>query len=130
VRTIRALLLIVSGFVALTAIGGGIAMLVGADQFPLEWLAGTPFSSYTVPALILAIVVGGSSLLAFIALLTRSSWASIATLVAGVILLGYVSIEILILKQEPPGPTPTEIVYLLIGSLMAVFGALKKNWAH
>jgi hypothetical protein len=48
-------------FTALSAIGGGIALLAGTyqdgilieaggrAQFPLEWLQRTPFSDYTVP---------------------------------------------------------------------------------
>ncbi len=45
-KTIRILISLLTGFVALTAIGGGIAMLVGAEaeRFPLEWLQGTPFT--------------------------------------------------------------------------------------
>lgn len=30
----------------------------GGAEFPLEWLQNTPFSDYTIPALILAIGVG------------------------------------------------------------------------
>jgi hypothetical protein len=52
------------GLIALSAIWGGIALLAGTYkdgvlieaggrvQFPLEWLQHTPFSDYTIPALI------------------------------------------------------------------------------
>ena len=35
---------VITGFIALTAIGGGIALLSGAEgsRFPLEWLQGPP----------------------------------------------------------------------------------------
>ena len=68
--------------IALSAIGGGIALLLGTykdgvlieaggrGQFPLEWLQQTPFSNYTIPALILAIGVGGSSLIAAVLVFT------------------------------------------------------------
>jgi len=57
---------IVTAFIALTAIGGGVAILVGLDKFPLEWLHITPFKNYTIPAFILVIGRGGSSLAATI----------------------------------------------------------------
>jgi peptidoglycan/LPS O-acetylase OafA/YrhL len=75
-----------------------------------------------VPALILAIVVGGSSLLAAIALVARrrsTSWAAIS---AGIIMAGYITVEVLILEQDPPGPTVTEVVYFVLGSLLLVLG--------
>jgi hypothetical protein len=43
---------VLEAFIALSAIGGGIAMLVGADKSPVEWLRNTPFSDYTIPALL------------------------------------------------------------------------------
>ena len=64
------LIVVLEAVVALSAIGGGIAMLLGADKFPVEWLRNTPFNDYTVPALMLAIVVGGSSLIAAVTVFT------------------------------------------------------------
>jgi hypothetical protein len=45
---------------------GNLANLLGKAQSNLSvaWLAGTPFSDYTIPGLLLAMVVGGSALLA------------------------------------------------------------------
>lgn len=58
-------------------------MLVGVDTFPLAWLRTTPFSDYTVPALSAAIVVGGSSLVAAITIVTSRTLRVFAALVAG-----------------------------------------------
>jgi hypothetical protein len=38
-------LFVASVFVALTAVGGGITVATGVDNFPAEWLMGTAFSS-------------------------------------------------------------------------------------
>ena len=65
--------MVLDTFNAISAIGGGIAMLVGADKFPVEWLRNTPFSDYTIPAFVLAIVVGGSSLIAAVTVFTARS---------------------------------------------------------
>ena len=67
---IRLAISALTGFNALSAIGGGTALLLGTYQdgilveaggearFPVEWLRDTPFGDYTVPALILMVGVG------------------------------------------------------------------------
>ncbi|MCB0110978.1 MAG: hypothetical protein KDE53_33890 [Caldilineaceae bacterium] len=116
-RTLQIVIAILTGFIALTAIGGGIALLVGLEdaRFPLEWLRGTPFTDYTIPALLLAIVVGGSALVACVTIILGHGWGVLASIVAGVIMMGYIVVEYLILKQSPPGPTVTEYGYFALG---------------
>lgn len=55
----RIVLAVLEGFGALTAIAGGIALMMGEIKFPLAWLQDTPFSDYTVPGMVLFLVVGG-----------------------------------------------------------------------
>lgn len=114
---------LLAGFVALTAIGGGVTILGGVDEFPLEWLAGTPFDDYTVPALILTIMVGGSALLAAVTIFTGRRISVMASMVAGLILVGYIVVEVLILEQVPPGLTVIEGVYFGLGLLLFGLGA-------
>lgn len=111
---------LLAGLVALTAIGGGIAQLVGAEaeRFPIAWLRGTPFTDYTIPALLLTFGVGGSALTACILALRGHPLARVAALLAGLILMGYIIGELLLLEQEPPGPTGTEILYFVLGVLI------------
>jgi hypothetical protein len=51
-NTVREALLVADASVALTALGGGIALATGleAKRFPVEWQRGTPFSSHLIPA--------------------------------------------------------------------------------
>jgi hypothetical protein len=102
------------GFVALTATGGGVALATGVDPFPLAWLEGTPFGSYLVPGLILAIAVGGSATLASVLLARRHPDAWLAAALAGAALTGWIAIEIAILRQ-PTTPTHIELLYLALG---------------
>jgi hypothetical protein len=60
----RTLLLDLNLFLGVTAVGGGVALLAGWIRIPLSSLVGSPFSDYTVPAVLLTVVVGGSALLA------------------------------------------------------------------
>ena len=48
-------------YVGLSAIGGGLGLLLHAYEMPLGLLEGPPFTSYTVPAPTLAAAVGGSA---------------------------------------------------------------------
>ncbi|KAA3628484.1 MAG: hypothetical protein DWQ02_19240 [Bacteroidetes bacterium] len=97
-KYLRFLTLFLTGFIALTAISGGIAILAGLEDFPMEWLEGTIFKSFTIPALILSVVVGGSSLVAFILLIKKHRLARKATIAAGVIMMGQVIGEVIILN--------------------------------
>jgi len=119
-RGVRIALGILTAFISLTAVGGGVAMLAGADEFPLEWLRGTPFDDYTIPALVLAIVVGGSALAALVSVIADTGMSSLFTMVAGLVMVGYIIVEVLLLNQIPPGPTLIETSYFVIGG--AVFG--------
>ena len=116
---------LLTGFIALTAIGGGIALLTGAEanRFPIEWLDGTPFKDYTIPALLLAIAVGGSSLVACLAILRGRNVATPASMLAGLIMMGYIVVEVMILKQVPPGPTPIEYLYFGLGLAICLLAA-------
>jgi hypothetical protein len=82
---------------ALNAFGGGIYGLLGAAGVPRAWLAGSPFTSYFVPSLILFWVVGGS--LAVAALAVFASWRSARVLStsAGVILLLWIVAQVAII---------------------------------
>lgn len=131
-KIIRIVICALTTFIALTAIGGGVAMLTGADRFPLEWLRGTPFADYTIPALVLAVVVGGSSLCAALLIFTKRAWGDRVAIAAGILLVGYISVEVLLLKQAPPGPTWIESMYFILGALVAGLGAylLKNEFPH
>lgn len=122
---VRTVSVVSTAFVGLTAVGGGIALAAGAegDRFPVAWLDGTPFDSYLVPGLILAIVVGGSAIVALIAVWRTSRLAGPATIVAAATLTGQIVGEIALLGQ-PQQPTVTECVYLGVAVVMAACGVL------
>lgn len=116
-KGLRIVIGVITAFIALTAIGGGMALLSGleGERFPLVWLEGTPFKNYTIPALLLTIVVGGSSLIACITIFKNLKTGIVFSLVAGMIMVGFIAVEVLILKQSPPGPTPIEKMYFTLG---------------
>ncbi len=124
-RGIRIALFVIDLFVASTAIGGGLALVAGleANRFPLAWLQGTPFTSYIIPGVLLAVVVGGSAAVAAVLLLRNPTSGAWAALLAGLILLGWIAGEVVILNQ-PVAPTGIEIFYLTVGLALARLGYL------
>jgi len=94
---IRYVLGILLAFVALNAFFGGYYGMAGAKGVPTEWLAGSPFRDYFIPGLILFVVVGGSFLIATIAVFARFRIARLATFSAGVIVFGWLAVQIVII---------------------------------
>ncbi|MGZ6387926.1 MAG: hypothetical protein ACXWQZ_01540 [Ktedonobacterales bacterium] len=119
----RTLLFAVDAFTALTAGGGGIALVAGLerDGFPRDLLEGTPFSSYMIPGLILTGAVGGSAIVAALATLRRPDAGAIASVAAGAIMMGWITGEVLILNQ-PSAITWIEVAYFATGLATAGLG--------
>jgi hypothetical protein len=117
-RVVRGVLTALDAVVGLTALGGGVSLMTGIDAFPASWLEGTPFSSYVVPGLILATAVGGSAIAASIAVAASRRFGAVASIVAGVVLMGWIIGEVLLLKQ-PSAPTWIEGLYFTAGIAIA-----------
>ena len=94
---VRLLLGLLLSVVALNAVGGGYYALSGAPGVPVDWLQGSPFSSYVVPGVILLVVVGGSSAAAAVAVFARARRARPLALAAGAILLGWIVVQVAII---------------------------------
>lgn len=84
-------------FSALNAFGGGAYGLAGAKGVPTAWLEGSPFRDYVIPSLILLAVVGGSLLLAAVAIFARWRRARLLAIGAGVVLLGWIVVQVAII---------------------------------
>jgi hypothetical protein len=95
----RAALVVLELFNGLMAIVGTVGLLSGAwsEGVPVEWLRGSPFTSYLVPALALLVFVGGSSFLAAMLLILRNPWGIPASLLAGGILVSFEIVEYLVI---------------------------------
>src|SRR5829696_6027824 len=72
-RVLRSVLTILLAGVAMFDIAEGILVLTGVCAPPVNY-HGTPFADPTVPMLLVAILVGGSSLLAATTVFTRHAW--------------------------------------------------------
>ena len=127
----RRALIILDGLAGLSALLGMPILLTGwGYRFPLTWLAGTPFSDYTVPGLLLGIVVGGSARLPMGATLESARVGAVASLAAGGIMMGWVIGEYILLpiaRFSFIDPTTWQQgLFFLVGLAMAVL-ALRVN---
>jgi hypothetical protein len=84
-------------FGALTTLAGGIGLLTGAIAAPLEWLQGSPFVDYTIPGLALAIIVGGSMLLAAATIFTGREIGVLASGFAGLAMMIFEIVEVVVI---------------------------------
>ncbi len=107
-------------FMALQAFGGGAYGLAGAEGVPREWLAGSPFHDYFVPSLILITAVGGSCLLAAIAMLFRWRHAAVLTASAGAVMLGWIGTQVAIIGYVSWLQPAVAIVAMTIVTLTAL----------
>lgn len=119
VRTVLAILL---AFVAVFDIVYGIAVLVGGIQISATRFQGTPFSDATVPMLLLAIVVGGSSLLATVTVFIQRAWSVLLAAAAGIIILTWEVAELLMFQEF----TWLQALFIAIG--LTVIGLAAYLW--
>ena len=86
----RGLLAVLTAFLAVTTIAGAAFVV---PTLPPEWLVGSIFADYTIPALALA-CVGGLSVVAFGAVLMRLEIAGAAAVAAGLAMVVFELVEI------------------------------------
>ncbi|MBC7292550.1 MAG: hypothetical protein H5T84_00340 [Thermoleophilia bacterium] len=115
-RVLRNVVIGLDLFVGVTALIGGIYALTGAKSVPREWLRGTFFQSYKVPGLVLLVVVGGSMLTAVTMLLTGVRVARIISLEAGVVLIGWILVQMAMIGYR----SPLQPLYLILGLAVVV----------
>ena len=111
-----AILLLVGG----SAIYGGWMLIIdpsGASLgIPIELLEGSPFKKYFIPGLLLFVVIGIDSLVLMIFTIKKYGIAPPLIAIQGIVLIGYLSAEILMGFYFPLLQAPFYLIgFLLIG---------------
>jgi hypothetical protein len=112
--TVRYVLGGLLAFGALNAFAGGFYGLSGAKGVPTEWLEGSPFSDYTFPSVFLLAVVGGSFLVAAVAVFAHSRIARASALTAGTVVLAWIVVQVAIIGYVSWMQPATAISGLLV----------------
>lgn len=99
-RLLRIALLVVAGFNAVSAVGGGIGLIATAGLgLPDEWLDPLPFSSWLVPGLLLTLVVGGTQVIAVAMHARRRPLALAVSAFSGVTMVIWTYVEVAVLPE-------------------------------
>lgn len=94
----RIALIVLTWFVAIGAVAGGIGLIVEADLgMDVSLLDGTPFTSFVVPGYILLLVVGGSNAVAGTLLLMEHEQGSSFAFLAGAILTVWIAVQVVMI---------------------------------
>jgi hypothetical protein len=122
-RPARIGLAILNGFLGLTAISGGLGLLLRAPFVtpPLDLLAGSPFGSYALPGLALLVLVGGSATLATAMVLKHSPLGLAVSGIAGLMILIFEGVELVVV-----GFTWLLAFYVALG--LAILGLAAGVW--
>lgn len=122
----RSALVVLEAILALTAVLGAVSVV---PNLPPDWIKGSIFPDYTIPALALGVLVGGSAIVAALAVLWRPLVGAAVSVVAGVMIVGFELVESTVvgftLVTIGPGQPQAwlQVVYLAVGTLITILGA-------
>ncbi|HXZ06359.1 MAG TPA: hypothetical protein VEH81_16110 [Ktedonobacteraceae bacterium] len=115
---LRLMLIVLEAFVALTSLVCGVGLAIGVIQFPLVWLASAPVHDYIILGWVMAIVVGGSSLLAALMMLAGQEAGVFFSALAGFLLLCFEVVEVSLVDRN------LGIWLLLVVPLQALYSVI------
>ena len=120
---IARLAVVLEVFLGLGALFGGGALILAPDGhllgMPTKLLAGSPFSSFLVPGVILFTLVGLAPVLAAAITARRQAFAPLAVVAVGLTLIGWVSVEMVVLAGLG---SLAWAFYLVLGACIAAIG--------
>jgi hypothetical protein len=125
IKIARIGLLVLTAFVAVTAIAGAIWVV---PTMPLDWIRSGPLTDWTIPALALGFV-GGLHAVAFLGLLVRPWAGALLAILGGTAMVVFELVEIGVVGwtlSDPRLPDgfqkSLQLVYLIVGSVQALLG--------
>jgi hypothetical protein len=120
-KVLYVILILLTGFLGIGAILGGIALMANFYAPPVEMLAGSIFPSFFLPGLALTVLVGGSGLAATILLIRKHAFGVLIALTAGIIIMFFEFIEVLVIGMQAGPSQFMQVFYFMLGTLICVF---------
>jgi hypothetical protein len=121
-KVLRIILIVLTAFLGLTAMLGGLALVANFYAPPVEQLEGSIFNNFVIPGLALLVVVGGSGALAAYLLIRKSRFALLAAVAAGFIIMFFEFVEVLSIGSPPGAALMLQLVYYGLGTLIVATG--------
>ena len=119
-------LIILTIFLALTALAGCIQLVEGTYAPPVEMLNGSIFKNFTIPGLALGLIVGGSAAFAAVLLFRKSKFSILFAATAGIIIMFFEFVEVLSIGSPVGIARTLQIFYFGLGTVIVV--ASMGNW--
>jgi hypothetical protein len=117
-KTLIVTLIVLNIFLALTAILGGLAILLGINVPSTAELEQSFFKWATIPGIALTVIVGGSAAFASVLLIRKSRFGPVIAAAAGMIIMFFEFVEVMIIGS-PAGVAETlQIVYYGVGTFI------------
>lgn len=116
-------------FQGISGVFGGAALVYDPSgdtlQMPLSLLAGTPFSTYLIPGLILLILLGIFPIFVAYIFWKRWKWSQMGSLAVGLALITWIGMEIAMIgyQNEPP----LQAIYGAVGFLILLILPFIRN---
>ena len=104
-------------FNGISAVGGGIALMTGVIPKQASWIQHTDFASMYFPGVILMAMVGGSSVIATLAMMKRAAGWQLSAILAGVVMLLWIVAEIASIR----GFHFLQVIYFVTGAAVIWF---------
>lgn len=111
-------LMVLTFFLALTAVLGAAGLLAGFNRPSLDLLQGTIFGDYTVPGLALGIIVGGGALVSAILLLRGRRPARTIAGLSGLAIIVFEFVEVLAIGSPDGAAFVLQVFYFVLGLLI------------
>jgi hypothetical protein len=118
-KFIRVILIVLTIFLSLTAMAGGIQLLEGTYAPPVEMLNGI-FNDYTIPGLSLGLIVGGGAAFAAVLLFRKSKYSTLFSTTAGIIIMFFEFVEVMVIGSPAGIARNLQIFYFGLGTLIVV----------
>lgn len=120
--------ILLAALVAATALPVGAMLVVAPDGHLLQaptslLLAGLPFTTFLIPGLLLVVVVGAGALAVLVAQLLRARAAPAITTAYGVVLMGWIVVQVAVTH----GGHPLQAITFAAGAALVLLGG-ERDW--
>ena len=123
----RPTLVVLELLLGASAVYGGVGLLTGTLGMSDDWLAGTPFASWLVPGVALLLIVAVPMLGAALLEVRRHRLAPTASVLAGVLQVGWIAVQLLVMQRyfvlQP-------VVLIVAAGLLLVAGVRRRTTTH
>lgn len=124
----RIIAIVILFFNAVSAMFGGMGLIIDPTgermQMPIEFLEHTPFIDFLIPGIILFTVNGLFNLFTGILGIKKNKLFPVLTLICGIMLLGWLSIQIIFIKGFY---APLHIPYYSVAFALIIFGIILRK---